>query len=53
MIRRHRDRFDFYRWSRQALGLPGLLLGWTPMLRKGIRAKAAQNLAAYLAKHPG
>ena len=53
LIRRHRDRFDFYRWSRQALGLPGLLLGWTPMLRGGIQRKAAQNLAAYLAKHPG
>ena len=53
LIRRHRDRFDFHRWSRQALGLPGLLLGWTPMLRKGIQDKAAKNLAAYLAKHPG
>ena len=53
LIRRHRDRFDFYRWSRQALGLPGVLLGWTPMLRGGIQRKAAQNLAAYLAKHPG
>jgi hypothetical protein len=53
LIRRHRDRFDFYRWSRQALGLPGVLLGWTPMLRGGIQRKAAQNLAAYLAKRPG
>ena len=53
LIRRHRDRFDFYRWSRQALGLPGVLLGWTPMLRGGIQRKAAGNLAAYLAKHPG
>jgi hypothetical protein len=51
-IRRHRDRFDFYRWSRQALGVPGVLLGWTPMLRKAIQAKAAQGLAAYLAKNP-
>ena len=52
LIRRHRDRFDFYRWSRQALGLPGMLLGWTPMLRQGIQRKAAGNLAAYLARHP-
>jgi len=52
LISRHRDRFDFYRWSRQALGLPGMLLGWTPMLRQAIRRKAAANLAAYLAKHP-
>ena len=34
-------------------GLSGLLLGWTPRLRGGIQRKAAQNLAAYLAKHPG
>ena len=26
----HKDDFNFYRWSRQALGLPGVLLGWTP-----------------------
>ena len=31
LIVRHRDRFDFWAWSRQALGLPGLLLGWTPL----------------------
>ena len=52
LIRRHRDRFDFWRWSRQALGTPGLLLGWTPMLRNKVRATAAQNLAAYLSKNP-
>jgi ketosteroid isomerase-like protein len=46
----HVDRFDFWRWSRQALGAPGLLLGWTPFLQKKVRATAAANLAAYLAK---
>lgn len=53
LIRRHRDRFDFWRWSRQALGLPGVLLGWTPMLRDKVRATASANLAAYLSKNPG
>ncbi|KPF49718.1 ketosteroid isomerase [beta proteobacterium AAP121] len=48
-ITRHRDRFDFWAWSRQALGTPGLLLGWTPMLRKKVRATAAQNLARFMA----
>ncbi|WP_144290154.1 nuclear transport factor 2 family protein, partial [Ideonella sp. A 288] len=50
LIRRHRDRFDFWRWSRQALGTPGLLLGWSPFLRGKVRAQAAANLALYLAR---
>jgi hypothetical protein len=49
LITRHRDRFDFWAWSRQALGLPGWLLGWTPMLRQKVRATAAQNLARFMA----
>jgi len=52
LILEHVDRFDFWRWSRQALGAPGLLLGWTPMLRKKVRATAAANLATYLARQP-
>nr|WP_162569877.1 nuclear transport factor 2 family protein [Variovorax sp. SRS16] len=52
LIATHRDRFDFWRWSRQALGLPGLLLGWSPMLKKKVRATAAANLATYLARNP-
>ena len=49
LIRRQRDRFDFWRWSRQALGLPGIVLGWTPFLHNKVRAQAAANLARYLA----
>ena len=50
LILTHRDRFDFWAWSRQALGTPGLLLGWSPMLRKKVRASAAANLQRFLAK---
>ena len=50
LITRHRDRFDFWRWARQALGAPGLLLGWTPFLRAKVRATAAANLRRYLAR---
>ena len=39
-IVRHIDRFDFWRWSRMALGPAGLLLGWTPLLHKKVQAKA-------------
>ena len=50
LIVQQRERFDFWRWTRQALGLPGWLLGWTPQLRAKLRARAAANLAAYLAR---
>ena len=50
LIATQRDRFDFWAWSRQALGPPGLLLGWTPMLKTKVRAGAAKNLAAYMAR---
>ncbi|MBL8384563.1 MAG: nuclear transport factor 2 family protein [Burkholderiales bacterium] len=45
-----RDRFDFWRWSRQALGPAGVALGWTPFLRAQVRRRAAASLAAYLAR---
>jgi hypothetical protein len=51
LIASQRDRFDFWRWSRQALGAPGLLLGWSPMLKKKVRATAAANLQAFLARN--
>lgn len=50
LITKHRDRFDFWAWSRQALGAPGLLLGWSPFLRSKVRAQAAANLKRYLTK---
>ena len=52
LITSHRDHFDFWRWSRQALGTAGLLLGWTPWLRAKVRAQAAANLRKFLAGKP-
>jgi len=46
LIARHEDRFDFWRWAREALGLPGLLLG-AGFLRQKVRAQAAQNLRTF------
>ena len=46
-IVRHVDDFDFWRWSRQALGLPGLFLGWTPILQNKVRQTAAARLARW------
>jgi ketosteroid isomerase-like protein len=49
----HVDEFDFTRWSRQALGPAGWLLGWTPWLRAKVRAQAARALDAFVARQPG
>ncbi|WP_394780918.1 nuclear transport factor 2 family protein [Undibacterium sp.] len=49
-IVRHIDSFDVWKWSRQALGLKGLLLGWTPIIRNAVQAQAAKGLALYRAK---
>jgi hypothetical protein len=47
LIADHRDEFSFHRWARQALGPPGLLLGWTPMLRGKVRRSAAASLERF------
>ena len=43
-ISRHVDNFSFWNWSRQALGAPGWLLGWTPLLQNKVRKNAAKLL---------
>jgi ketosteroid isomerase-like protein len=49
----HRDDFDFHAWARQALGAPGLLLGWTPMLKRKVQAQAAKALEKFRAERGG
>lgn len=51
LITRHRDEFDFYRWSRMALGPVGTALGWTPVLRNQVRQQAAAQLRRF--RSPG
>lgn len=43
----HRDRFSLWRWSAQALGPQGLLLGWAPPVRHRIRRRAAKALEVF------
>jgi len=50
LIPRPLDRFDFWRWARQALGTPGLLLGWTRFLRAKVRAQATADLQCFLGR---
>jgi hypothetical protein len=49
-ILEHRDSFDLWSWSAQALGAKGRLLGWTPMVQNAIRRQAAAGLASFRAK---
>ncbi len=51
LIAEQRDEFDFHRWARQALGPAGLLLGWTPLLRRAVQRKARAALHAYITEH--
>ncbi len=46
----HRDQFDFWKWSSQALGTPGHLLGWSPFLRARVRKTTAASLASFQSK---
>ncbi|UVL30472.1 nuclear transport factor 2 family protein [Pseudomonas donghuensis] len=45
----HHDSFDLWRWSRQALGTSGLLLGWSPLVQGKVRAQAQKGLRAFQA----
>jgi uncharacterized protein len=48
---RHDDRFDLWRWLRQALGIKGVLLGWLPAVQRATRTQAANALAEWRAQH--
>lgn len=46
-IIRHIDSFNLWRWSAQALGPMGLVLGWSPLVQGKIRRQAAEGLRRY------
>jgi ketosteroid isomerase-like protein len=48
LITEHTDQFNFHRWSRQALGVTGLLLGWSGYLQNKVRANAKKNLEKFM-----
>jgi len=47
-ILKHQDVFDFWRWSRQALGITGLFLGWTSAIQEKISETARKGLAKFM-----
>ena len=46
----HRDHFDLWRWTHQALGLKGLLLGWSPLVQNVVRRQARTSLDRWMAR---
>jgi ketosteroid isomerase-like protein len=47
LFQEHRDSFDLWAWSRQALGPSGVALGWTPFLHGKVRGQAMAGLRKF------
>jgi ketosteroid isomerase-like protein len=44
----HSDGFKLSKWAAQALGLPGVLLGWTGFMKRKIQKNARKNLVTFI-----
>lgn len=49
LIEDHEDNFDMWKWTRQALGPVGVIAGWTPFLKAGVRRQARSQLERFMA----
>ena len=49
-ILQHTDHFNLWNWSKQALGIPGYLLGWSDFFRSKIQKKTNLMLDQYTAR---
>jgi ketosteroid isomerase-like protein len=47
LIIKHTDDFNVWKWTQQALGLSGYLLGWTPFLQQKIQKQSRSLLKIY------
>ncbi len=43
----HKDSFDLYKWSKQALGTKGLILGWTPFFKNKLQIQTNRLLSNF------
>ncbi|HSD08007.1 nuclear transport factor 2 family protein [Flavobacterium sp.] len=51
LIIKHTDSFDVWKWSKQAFGFKGYLLGWTGFMQKQIQKQAKTSLERYNKTH--
>jgi len=47
-ITEHSDAFSLHKWSTQALGVSGWLLGWNSFFQRKIKNKAKKNLLRFI-----
>ena len=47
LIKKHTDNFDIWKWSKQAFGITGYLLGWTGFFQQKIQQQALLSLKKY------
>lgn len=50
LIYRHVDTFNLYDWSKQAFGLKGAVLGWTPFFKNKVQQQALSSLRSFQRK---
>lgn len=46
----HSDGFKLSKWAAQALGMPGILFGWTGFMKSKIQKNARKNLVTFIEK---
>ncbi|MBZ4035073.1 nuclear transport factor 2 family protein [Flavobacterium sp. 17A] len=47
LIIKHTDNFDIWKWSKQAFGITGYLLGWTGFFQKKVQSQALSSLQKF------
>ncbi|MCC7246956.1 MAG: nuclear transport factor 2 family protein [Saprospiraceae bacterium] len=47
-IIQHTDAFDLYKWSKQAFGLTGWLIGWTPFFKHKLQQRTNGLLERFM-----
>lgn len=52
LIVKHTDHFEIWKWTRQAFGFKGLLLGWTGFMQGQIQKQAINSLKKYIKTNP-
>ncbi len=48
LILTHEDTFSLWRWSRMALGVNGIFLGWSPPVQRKVRETARRSLTQFI-----